>query len=69
MRLARLSDRTLVRNLLLTAAIAVVLLVVSLAITPFNNLRLARSPTTSRRWRGSPCSPASTARSRSAMAR
>jgi len=41
MRLARLLDRTLVRNLLLTAAIAVVLLFVSLAITPFNNLRLA----------------------------
>jgi branched-chain amino acid transport system permease protein len=41
MRLARVFDRTLVRNLLLTAAIAVVLLIVSLAITPFNNLRLA----------------------------
>jgi branched-chain amino acid transport system permease protein len=41
MRLARVFDGTLVRNLLLTAAIAVVLLFVSLAITPFNNLRLA----------------------------
>ena len=41
MRLARVFDQTLVRNLLLTAAIAVVLLFVSLAITPFNNLRLA----------------------------
>jgi branched-chain amino acid transport system permease protein len=41
MRLARVFDRTLVRHLLLTAAIAVVLLFVSLAITPFNNLRLA----------------------------
>jgi branched-chain amino acid transport system permease protein len=38
---ARLTDRTLVRHLALTAALAVVLLIVSLALTPFNNLRLA----------------------------
>jgi branched-chain amino acid transport system permease protein len=38
---ARLLDQTLVRHLVLTAALAVVLLVVSLALTPFNNLRLA----------------------------
>jgi branched-chain amino acid transport system permease protein len=38
---ARLADQTLVRHLALTVALAVVLLVVSLALTPFNNLRLA----------------------------
>jgi branched-chain amino acid transport system permease protein len=38
---ARLADQTLVRHLVLTAALALVLLVVSLALTPFNNLRLA----------------------------
>jgi branched-chain amino acid transport system permease protein len=40
---ARLSlpDRTLVRNLLITAALAGLLLVVSLALSPFNCLRLA----------------------------
>jgi branched-chain amino acid transport system permease protein len=38
---ARLADATLLRHLVLTAAVALVLLVVSLALTPFNNLRLA----------------------------
>src|SRR5204862_1376441 len=38
---SRLADRTLVRNLGLTLAVALFLLIVSLALTPFNNLRLA----------------------------
>jgi branched-chain amino acid transport system permease protein len=41
MSLQRLADRTLVRDLALTVAIGAVLLVLSLALTPFNNLRLA----------------------------
>jgi branched-chain amino acid transport system permease protein len=38
---ARLADQTLLRHLALTVALALVLLVVSLSLTPFNNLRLA----------------------------
>ena len=38
---AKLADRTLVRHLALTIVLALVLLIVSLALTPFNNLRLA----------------------------
>jgi branched-chain amino acid transport system permease protein len=41
MRLARFTDRTLVRNVGLTLALGLALLIISLALTPFNNLRLA----------------------------
>jgi branched-chain amino acid transport system permease protein len=41
MTLPRLTDRTLVRNVGLTLVLALALLIISLALTPFNNLRLA----------------------------
>jgi branched-chain amino acid transport system permease protein len=38
---ARMADQTLVRHLVITFVLAVALLIVSLALTPFDNLRLA----------------------------
>ena len=60
---------TLLRHLAIAAVAGVVLLLLTLALSPYNDLQLATGPTTSPRSPGSPCWPGRTGRSRSGTAR